>query len=329
MSAVSRVLLLALACAAGPALPQEKSAADAEVTLSAVVRVQSRILPDARTVQSLGARREGTGVLVREGYVLTIGYLVIEAEAIEVTAGDGKSAPATLAAYDHATGFGLLKLVAPLSGKPLPLGDSTALAERDAAMVVGYGGREALNLVTVVSRRPFSGSWEYLLDAAIFTYPPVNNWSGAALISARGELLGVGSLIVPDAGGAGTASPGNMFVPVELVKPILDEMIVHGRAPGPPRPWLGLYAEELRGRLFVARVARDGPAERAGLERGDLLIGVGDEEVASLGDFYRKVWARGAAGVDVPLRVVQGLQVMALSVRSIDRLEYFRRKPSY
>jgi S1-C subfamily serine protease len=120
-----------------------------------------------------------------------------------------------------------------------------------------------------------------------------------------------------------------MFVPVELVKPILDEMIEHGRAPGPPRPWLGLYAEELRGRLFVARVARDGPAERAGLERGDLLIGVGDEEVASLGDFYRKVWARGAAGVDVPLRVVQGLQVKALSVRSIDRLEYFRRKPSY
>src|SRR3990170_2805172 len=148
MSAVSRILLLALACAAGPALPQDKSA-DAEATLSAVVRVKSRILPDARTAPTLGAQREGSGVLVREGYVLTIGYLVIEAEAIEVTAGDGKSAPATLAAYDHASGFGLLKLVAPLPGKPLPLGDSTALAERDAAMVVGYGGREALNLVTV------------------------------------------------------------------------------------------------------------------------------------------------------------------------------------
>jgi S1-C subfamily serine protease len=291
--------------------------------------VKARFLPDARTLLSLGGRRDGPGVVVRVGSVNTIGYLVLAAVANDVPAGEGKWARATLAAYDHATGFGLLKLVAPLSGKPLPLGDSTALAERDAAMVVGYGGREALNLVTVVSRRPFSGSWEYLLDAAIFTYPPVNNWSGAALISARGELLGVGSLIVPDAGGAGTASPGNMFVPVELVKPILDEMIEHGRAPGPPRPWLGLYAEELRGRLFVARVARDGPAERAGLERGDLLIGVGDEEVASLGDFYRKVWARGAAGVDVPLRVVQGLQVKALSVRSIDRLEYFRRKPSY
>ncbi|MDH4173231.1 MAG: S1C family serine protease [Betaproteobacteria bacterium] len=329
MSAVSRVLMLALACAAGPALPQEKSDADAEATLSAVVRVRARILPDARTAQTLGARREGSGVLVREGYVLTIGYLVIEAEAIEVTAGDGSSAPATLAAYDHATGFGLLKLFAPLSGKPLPLGDSTALEERDAAMVVGYGGSEALNLVTVVSRRPFSGSWEYLLDAAIFTYPPVQNWAGAALISARGELLGVGSLIVPDAGGAGTPAPGNMFVPIELVKPILDALIAHGRAPGPPRPWLGLYAEELRGRLFVARVARGGPAELAGLASGDIIIGVGGEEVASLADFYRKVWARGTAGVEVPLRVVQGLQMKELGVRSIDRLEYFRRKPSY
>lgn len=329
MSAVSRILLLALACAAGPALPQDRSAADAEATLSAVVRVQSRILPDARTAPTLGARREGSGVMVRDGYVLTIGYLVIEAEAIEVTAGDGKSVPATLVAYDHATGFGLLKLVAPLSGRPLPLGDSTSLAERDAAMVVGYGGGEALNLVTVVSRRPFSGSWEYLLDAAIFTYPPVHNWSGAALISARGELLGVGSLIVPDAGGAGTPAPGNLFVPIDLVKPILGDLIAHGRAPGPRRPWLGVYTEELRGRLFVSRVARDGPAERAGLASGDMVIGVGGEEVASLADFYRKVWARGAAGVEVPLRVLQGLEVKELGVRSIDRLEYFRRKPSY
>jgi S1-C subfamily serine protease len=323
------LLAATLLSAAAPLAAQGASQDDADELLSAVVQVKSRILPDARTAPTLGARREGSGVLVRAGYVLTIGYLVIEAEAIEVTAGDGMSVPATLAAYDHATGFGLLKLVAPLSGKPLPLGDSTALAERDAAMVVGHGGGEALNLVTVVSRRPFSGSWEYLLDAAIFTYPPVHNWSGAALISARGELLGVGSLIVPDAGGAGTPSPGNLFVPIDLLKPILDDLIAHGRAPGPRRPWLGVYAEELRGRLFVARVAREGPAERAGVASGDIVIGVGGEEVASLADFYRKVWARGAAGVEVPLRVLQGLEVKDLRVRSIDRPEYFRRKPSY
>jgi S1-C subfamily serine protease len=324
------IALLVLSLAASPVLAQDKPDPEAEATLSAVVRVKSKILPDARTVEALGAQRVGSGVLVREGYVLTIGYLVIEAEAIEVTAGDGATVPGTLAAYDHASGFGLVKLAAPLAAaRPLPLGDSTALAERDAAMVVGYGGREALSLVYVVSRRAFTGSWEYLLEAAIFTYPPVNNWSGAARISARGELLGIGSLIVPDAGGAGTRSPGNLFVPIDLLKPILEDLIAHGRARQEPRPWLGLGAEELRGRVFVTRVSAEGPAERAGLKSGDIVLAVGGEPVASLAEFYRKVWARGAAGVEVPLRVLQGLEVKALGVRSMDRAQHLRRAQGY
>ena len=329
MLAVSRLLLVVLAVVSGPALPQEKPDADAEATLSAVVRVHARILPDARTAATLGPERAGSGVLVREGYVLTIGYLVIEADSIEVTGGDGKTTPAMLAAYDHATGFGLLKLVGPLHGRPLRLGDSASLAEQDAALVVGYGGREALQLVQVASRRAFSGSWEYLLDAAIFTYPPVNNWAGAALLSAQGELLGIGSLIVPDAGGPGTQSPGNLFVPIDLLTPILDELIARGRAPGPVRPWLGVNAEEFRGRVLVSRVSPDSPAERAGLRRGDIVLGVGGEEVGSLPDFYRKVWARGAAGVEVPLRVLQGLDVKDVSVRSMDRAGHLRRKQAY
>lgn len=329
MTAFSRILLLALAFTAGPVYPQDKAKDEADDLLSAVVQVKAKILPNARSLATLGAQRQGSGVLVREGYVLTIGYLVIEAEAIEVISGDGKAVPATLAAYDHASGFGLVRLVAPLAGKPLPLGDSTALAERDAAMIATHGGRDGLNLVYVVSRRPFSGSWEYQLDAAIYTYPPVQNWSGAALIGPKGELLGIGSLIVPDAGGPGTQSPGNMFVPIELLKPILEDLIANGRAAGPLRPWLGLNAEELRGRLFVARVSPEGPAERAGLQSGDMVIGVGGESVASLADFYRKVWARGAAGVEVPLRVLQGMQMKDVSVRSIDRLQYFRQKQGY
>jgi len=329
MTAFSRILLLSLAFAAGAAYPQDKARDEADDLLSAVVQVKSKILPNARSLATLGAQRQGTGVLVREGYVLTIGYLVIEAEAIEVIAADGKAVPAALAAYDHASGFGLVRLIAPLDAKPLPLGDSTALAEREPAMVAAHGGRDALNLVYVVSRRPFSGSWEYQLDAAIYTYPPVQNWSGAALIGVKGELLGIGSLIVPDAGGPGTQSPGNMFVPIDLLKPILEDLIAKGRAAGPLRPWLGLNVEELRGRLFVARVSSEGPAERAGLRSGDLLIGVGGEEVASLAEFYRKVWARGGAGVDVPLRVLQGMQMKDVSVRSIDRLEYFRRTPAF
>lgn len=324
-------LFAALALLPWLALAQDKDRPGTapEETLSAIVRVKAKIIPNARSLQTLGPLREGSGVLVREGYVATIGYLVIEAESVEVTGADGISVPATLAGYDHASGFGLLRLLAPLGGRPLPLGDSRALAEREPVMAASFGGGEGVSLVYVVSRRPFSGSWEYLLDSAIFTYPPVMNWSGASLIGARGELLGLGSLIVGDAAGGGTQSPGNMFVPVELLKPILEDLIARGRAAGPVRPWLGVNTEEMRGRLFVTRVSPDGPADRAGLKSGDIVIGVGSEEVSSLADFYRKIWARGAAGIEVPLRVLQGVQVKEVTVRSIDRVEYFRTRPSY
>ena len=317
-----------LALAVGTALAQDKMEKPDE-TLSAVVGVSARIQPNARSAATLGTQRRGSGALIRDDYVLTIGYLVVEAEAIEVTAQSGRTVPATLAAYDHASGFGLLKLVAPLGGKPLALGESQALAERDPAMVASAAGPEGVNLVRVVSRRPFSGSWEYQLDSAIFTYPPVFEWSGAPLIGARGELLGLGSLIVPDAGAPGTQSPGNMFVPIDLLKPILADLIANGRRSGPARPWLGVNADEVRGHLLVSRVSPEGPAERAGLRGGDIILAVGDQEVTSLPDFYRHLWSRGTAGIEVPIRVLQGTQVKELTVRSIDRSDYFRARPTF
>jgi serine protease Do len=325
---------LALACVAvfaiSAAVAQEKPAQDKpEETLAAVVAVQAKIQANARSAETLGLQRRGTGVLVREGYVLTIGYLVIEAEAIQVAGADGRTLPATVAGYDHASGFALLKLLGALTAKPLPLGDSTALAEREPAMVVPASARDSPSLVYVVSRRPFSGNWEYLLDSAIFTYPPVMDWSGAPLIGAKGELLGIGSLIVPDAGGPGTQSPGNMFVPIDLLKPILEDLIAKGRRSGAARPWLGINTEEIRGRLLVARVSPEGPAERAGLKSGDIVLAVGGEEVTTLAEFYRKVWGRGPAGTEVPLKVLQGAQVRDLKVRSIDRIEYIRPSKTY
>ena len=317
--------LVILALISSTAWSQDKP----EEILNAVVGVNAKIRPNARSAESLGTERRGTGVLIRDGYVLTIGYLVIEAEAIQVTGADGRTVPATLAGYDHASGFGLLKLVGPSRGKPLPLGDSKALTERDPVMVVTAAARDAPSLVYVVSRRAFSGNWEYLLDSAIFTYPPVMDWSGAPLIGAGGELLGIGSLVVPDAGAPGTQSPGNMFVPVDLLKPILDDLIASGRRNGPARPWLGVNADEFRGRLFVGRVSPDGPAERAGLKSGDIVLAVGDHEVSTLAEFYQRVWGRGAAGAEVPLKVLQGARVREVTVRSIDRVDYFRPARTY
>jgi len=320
-----RALVLTSALLAGVAAAQDKP----EDTLNAVVAVSAKIQANARSAETLGLERRGTGAIVRNGYVLTIGYLVIEAEAIQVTGADGRTLPATMAGYDHASGFALLKLVGNLAAKPLPLGDSAALAEREPAMAVTAAGRDSPSLVYVVSRRPFSGSWEYLLDSAIYTYPALMDWSGAPLIDANGRLLGIGSLIVPDAGGAGTQTPGNMFVPVDLLKPILEDLIAKGKRNGPARPWLGVNADEVRGRLFVSRVSPDSPAARAGLKSGDIVLAVAGEEVTTLAEFYRKIWGRGAAGANVPLKVLQGTSVKDVTVRSIDRNEYFRPSKTY
>lgn len=314
------VLALALSSVGIAALAQPS----AEQTLSAVMAVSAKIQPGARSAATLGMERRGSGALIREQYVLTIGYLVLEAEAIEVTSSAGRTVPATLAAYDHATGFGLLKLTAPLGGTPIALGDSAALAERDPAMVISAPAREGANIVRVASRRPFSGSWEYLLDSAIFTSPPVPDWSGAPLIGPSGELLGIGSLIVADAEGQGGQMPGNMFVPIDLLKPILAELIATGKRKAPPRPWLGINADEMRGHLFISRLSPEGPGERAGLRVNDIVVSVAGDEVGTLAEFYGKVWARGAAGVDVPLKVLRGAQLRNVTVRSIDRNQYFK-----
>jgi S1-C subfamily serine protease len=309
-----------------PKVISEKQAND---LLASVVRVKARSLPDARSNATLGSSREGSGVIIDDsGHILTIGYLVIEADAIEVTTAEGKTSPATLAGYDHATGFGLLHAVLPLGAKPIDLGVSAELALREPVMVAPHGGRESVNLAYVVSKRQFTGSWEYLLESAIFTSPPSLAWAGSALISREGKLVGIGSLLVRDSEEAGTPQPGNMFVPIDLLKPIVADLIDKGRVSGPPRPWLGMATEELQGRLFVTRVSPEAPADQAGVRRGDIVVGVGADAVATQAELYRKIWSLGPAGTEVPLKVLQGANVTEIKVRSIERTQYFRAKPT-
>lgn len=309
--------------------PKVISEKQADELLGSVVRVKARALPDARSNATLGSQREGSGVIIDDrGYILTIGYLVIEADSIEVTTAAGKTSPATLAGYDHASGFGLLHATLPLGAKPIDLGVSAELALREPVMVAPHGGRESVNLTYVVSKRQFAGSWEYLLDSAIFVSPPTLPWSGSALISHEGKLVGIGSLLVRDSEEAGTPLPGNMFVPIDLLKPILADLIDKGRVSGPPRPWLGMATEELQGRLFVTRVSPEAPADKAGVRRGDIIVGVGADAVATHVEMYRKIWSLGPAGTEVPLTVLQGASVKQIKVRSIDRTEYFRAKPT-
>ena len=315
-------------------VPAAVWSARAASPLDAVVGVRAEIPGDARTAEVLGTAREGSGILIGpDGLVLTIGYLILEAASAEITLHDGSAIPAEVVAYDYRTGFGLLRPLKAPDLPPIQFGSSRDLVEDSPVLVASFGGegagRAAASAAYVVSRREFAGYWEYLLPDAIFTAPPHGGFGGAALIGPEGKLLGIGSLIVGDAAHPGAQMPGNMFVPIDALKPILAELAIHGRAQGPVRPWLGVYAEELRGRLFINRLAPGGPAATAGLARDDVILAVQGAPVHGLADFYRKVWALGTAGVTVPLTVLSGQKVIDVAIPSGDRYDYLKLNPSY
>ena len=303
---------------------------DADRLYAALVRVQAVAVPNARSSTTLGREREGTGTVIdKDGLILTIGYLNVEADAVKVTDARGRSHSARVVAYDHATGLGLLKTTVPLNIPPVPLGNSAKLADREPVLIAGWGGIPDTALAYVVSRRPFSANWEYMLDEAIFTSPPTTGWSGAALVDRKGTIVGVGSLVVREATAEDPKLPGNMFVPIDALKPILDDMVKTGRRKGSARPWLGLAADEVSGRLIVSRVSPEGPADSAGLRNGDIILGVGNDPVKSQADFYQKLWNRSSAGDVIKLKVLQGADIRDVSVKSIDRVDYFRPVTTY
>ncbi len=298
--------------------------------LDGIVRVTTKVPATARTVGTLGSQREGSGVVIdSNGLVLTIGYVMLEAEQAKIGLADGRKVDATLVAYDHETGFGLLRATQPLGVPPIELGDSGTLKANERVLVASHGGQSMAMAALVVSRRPFAGYWEYLLEQAIFTAPPHPAFGGAALISSTGKLLGIGSLIVPNAAGPEQQIPGNMFIPVDRLKPILGELLDNGRSSTPRRPWLGLYCQEIHGKLFVTRIAADGPAHSAGMRQGDLVVGIGGKAITGLADFYRKLWALGRSGVTVKLDVLRGTRITPISIKSGDRYQWLRLNSSY
>ena len=296
--------------------------------LSAIVHVHAQVPVTARTAHVLGTEREGSGVVIdANGLILTIGYLILEASRAEVTLATGKKVAVDILAYDYNTGFGLIRAAESIDVRPMKLGSSGGLEHSARVLVSGYGGVEAVRPAIMVSRRVFAGYWEYLLDDAIFTSPPYPNFGGAALIGAEGELLGIGSLAVSDALPGDAPVPGNMFVPIDHLKPILHDLLTAGRSSKPTHPWLGVYTEEVRGHLIVTRVAPEGPAAQAGIESGDVIVAIAGQEINSMAKFYRALWARGTAGIEVPLTVLRGAELLSITVRSADRYKWLRLNP--
>ena len=293
---------------------------DIDAMLASLVSVRSEVPEDALTAPVLGTERMGNGVVIGDrGLVLTIGYLVTEAQTLWITDRRGAAVPGHVLGYDQDSGFGLVQALQPLPAPAMEFGVSAECDVGDPVVVAGHGGDDALVTGRIIAKREFAGYWEYVLDEALFTAPAHPNWGGAALVGSDGRLLGVGSLLVQTVSSSGEKGGANMIVPIDLLKPILEDLKLYGRPNRPPRPWLGFLVQDIGSHLVVASVYDGCPADRAGIEVGDLIIEVAGESIDGLAELFRKVWGIGPAGSEVPLTIVRDGESRPVLLESIDR----------
>jgi S1-C subfamily serine protease len=304
---------------------QDRVAFDLNHVLSSIVSIKSHIPEDAFTATVLGTERVGSGVVIREdGVILTVGYLVTEAETIWITDNKGRAISGTVLGYDQESGLGLIQALGKLDLPAIDIGSSAAIEEGDKVILAGHGGRRGAVSANVIGLREFAGYWEYLLDRAIFTAPAHPNWGGTGLISADGKLLGIGSLFIQQSQEGQQPVDGNMVVPIDLLAPIYDDMLTYGFPNKPQRPWLGVFCTEAEDRLVVAGVSEGGPADLADLQSGDLIQKIDGRPVSTLADFFRQIWSLGPAGVEVPITVHRDGERLDLSVPSIARRDLLK-----
>ena len=293
---------------------------DLQTALDCVVSLRSQIPEDALTASVLGTERAGHGVMIGDdGLVVTIGYLITEAESLWITTNGGITVPGHVVGYDQETGFGLVQALQPMGTPSMALGDSAALLVGDELIAAGCGGLDQAIKTILIAKREFAGYWEYVLDEALFTAPPHPNWGGAALIGDDGKLLGIGSLLVQQIGESGEQSGANMIIPLDLLKPVLDDLRMYGKRNAPPRPWLGFLVQEVSHHLVVSGIYDECPAESAGLQVGDVIREVDGDPVSGLANLFRRIWQCGEAGVEIPLTIMRNREPMSITVRSIDR----------
>lgn len=298
---------------------------DIDARLRSIVGVETQIDSDAHTAPYLGTHREGSGIVIDDqGLVLTIGYLILETGAIWLSTQSGERLPADFVGYDFETGFGLVRARDPLHVAALPMGASADLRPGHSVIIAARGGRPQSMTATVASVRRFCGYWEYMLDDAIYTVPAHPNWSGAALIMNNGRLAALGSLMVENAVDEEKSVRGNMFIPIDHLTPILDDLVRNGRANRPSRPWLGIFTAESDGQLVIAQVSAGGPADSGGLASGDIVIKINGDPVDDLADLYLKLWDSGPAGIPVSITVMRGDHVFDVTLRSTDRYAFFQ-----
>ncbi len=293
---------------------------DLDRALSAMVLVHARVPETALTAGALGTERAGNGACIGDdGLILTIGYLITEAEQVWLSSSDGQTVQGYVVGSDQESGFGLVRAVQPLDVSTLSLGDSDPVVAGDPVIVAGHGGRDQAINAKVTTRGEFAGYWEYVLDEAIFTFPAHPNWGGSGAIGMQGELLGIGSLLVQQVTPSGESASANMIVPIDLLKPVFDDLCHYGRRSSPARPWMGMLVQDVGDRLVVGSTYPECPADEAGLKPGDTVIAVAGEEQTGLAQMFRKVWSLGPAGTEIPLTMMRDGQPFETVLHSIDR----------
>lgn len=293
---------------------------DLDRALSAMVLVHTRVPESALTAVALGTERAGNGACIGDGgLILTIGYLVTEAEQVWLTSSEGQTAQGYVVGYDQESGFGLVRAVQPLDVPALLLGDSDSVVAGDSIIVAGHGGREHAINAKVTTKGEFAGYWEYVLDEAIFTFPAHPNWGGTGAIGMQGELLGIGSLLVQQITPSGESASANMIVPIDLLKPVFDDLSNYGRRNAPARPWMGMLVQDVGDRLVVGSTYPGCPADEAGLNPGDIVLAVAGEKLTGLAKMFRKVWSLGPAGTNIPLTIRREGKTFEVVLHSIDR----------
>ena len=293
-----------------------------------IVSVRSKVPAGAKTAASLGVEREGNGVAIDENHILTIGYIVIEAKTIEIGLSDGRQLPAKLDGYDHTSGFGIIKSVVPLIMPPLKLGNSDNINSKEDLLILPSPNRGAGSIVRSVSRRPFTGWWEYFVESPIYTTPPNRFWAGAPILNGNGEILGIGSLFVSESV-PGISSPGNMSVPINLLKPILEDLLSNGRRKSKIQPYLGISSDDSDDQIIVTRVSKGGPAYQAGVKPQDIIVAINGSQITKLASFYKKIWNSGEAGVSIELSVLRSGSLMNFKVKTVDRVDFFFKPKSF
>ena len=298
-----------------------------EPALEPLVSVKTHVPDDAMSAGLLGTERSGHGVRIRDdGLIVTIGYVVSEADEIWIGSHDESAAPGVVIGNDFRSGLALIKPTTPLPGPVMKIGQSRNLGVGDAVTVAGSNGVDPQDIeAQVVARQEFAGRWEYLLEDAIFTAPPHQNWSGAALIDLEGQLCGIGSLVIQGFEVDDAQRTVNMFVPIDLLTPVIDELCDHGRRLSPSRPWLGVLVHDEDGELTVVGVYRNCPADEAGLRPGDILLQIQDQPLHSLAHFFRSVWSLGDAGVDVPLTILRNSKRQQIVIKSSERAAFLHK----